>query len=278
MRLLRTLYSFLCSVTLLRGEVLGVPPWAKCSRIAMVPPVVGHQATLLVGRLAVGIVSTTVLAVLLLQPGFGQVFQDEVHILAPSRPARQTGHGPTLKANVDLVLVNVTVTDSEGRLVSDLQASDFSVLDGKHPQQIRYFSSEDAPVSIAVILDTSRSMGNMGNKVEQARGAAMEFFRYSNPQDELAVVTFADAPRSLTEFTDSPAEIELALRPIEAAGQTALWDAVYVGLREMGRARYAKKAMFLAVLLSLRKKLDAAGDGKHYLRAEPWVVYRFDPA
>jgi Ca-activated chloride channel homolog len=208
----------------------------------MIPPVVGRQARVLLERLAVGIVSTTVFAVLLLQPAFAQVFQDEVHILAPSRPARQTGHGATLKANVDLVLVNVTVTDSEDCLVSDLKVSDFSVVDGKHPQQIRYFSSEDAPISIAVILDTSRSMGI---KVEQAREAALELLRYSNPQDEFAVVAFADMPRVVAEFTDSQDEIESALRPVEAAGQTALWDAVYVGLKEMGRARYAKKAILV---------------------------------
>ncbi len=153
----------------------------------MTAPVIHRRAKLRVLKLLIWGLWTTVLAAAFGQPAFAQVFQDEVHILAPSKPARQAEHGPTLKANVDLVLVNVTVTDSEDRLVSNLQASDFSVLDGKHPQHIRYFSSEDAPISVAVILDAS---GSMGNKFEQARSTAIEFFRSSNPQDEFAVTSF----------------------------------------------------------------------------------------
>lgn len=184
----------------------------------------------------------TVLTALFVQPLLAQIGQDDVHILPPSRPARQAEHQATLKTKVDLVLLNVTVTDSEDRLVTNLQASDFSVLDGKLPRHIRYFSSEDAPLSVAVVLDTSRSMAN---KIEEARSAAREFFRCSNPQDEFAVVTFADAPRLLADFTDSLGDIEAVLQSIQADGHTALWDAIYAGLREMSKARYGKKAMLV---------------------------------
>jgi len=176
------------------------------------------------------------------QVGFAQGLQDEVHILARSTPARNDALGLTLKANVDLVLVNVAVTDSDDRFVSNLKAEDFSVVDGKHAQQIRYFATEDAPLSVAIVLDTSRSMRSNS---EQARRAAMEFFQYSNPRDEFAVVTFADRPRLLAGFTDSPDEIEAALQPVEADGFTALWDAVYLALAEMRKARYGKKAVLL---------------------------------
>jgi Ca-activated chloride channel family protein len=205
-------------------------------------PAMGHYARLLAVNLAVGSARASVVAVLLLQPAFAQVFQDEVHILAPSRPARQADHQPTLKAKVDLVLVNVTVTDSEDRLVTNLAASNFLLLDGKHPQHIRYFSSEDAPISVAVILDTSRSMAN---KIGEARSAAIEFFRSANPQDEFAVLAFADQPRLLAGFTDSLEDIESVLQPIQADGHTALWDAIYVGLRQMRKGRYGKKALLL---------------------------------
>jgi len=171
-----------------------------------------------------------------------QIGQDEVHILPPSRPALQAEHQAALKTKVDLVLLNVTVTDSEDRLVSNLEASDFLVLEGKRPQRIRYFSSEDAPISVAVILDAS---GSMENKFEQARSAAIEFFRSSNPQDEFAVLAFADQPRLLADFTDSLDEIASALRPMQADGHTALWDAIYAGLREMRKARYGKKALLV---------------------------------
>ena len=207
-----------------------------------------------------------------LQPVVAQVPNDEVHILPRSAVVRNP-EAPAFKSNVDLVLVNVTVTDSEDRLVNDLHASDFSVLDGKRPQQIRYFSSEDAPISIAVILDTSHSMGI---KLEQAREAALEFFSYSNPKDEFAVVSFADTPRMLAEFTDSEAEIESALRPVEAAGQTALWDAVYVGLKEVGRAHYSKRAMLVISDGGDNHSRYTEGEIKAILKEADVQVYAID--
>jgi Ca-activated chloride channel homolog len=235
--------------------------------------VIHRQAQLWALRLLICSLWTTVLAAPFAQPALAQGFQDEVHMLAPSNPVRRTEREPTLKANVDLVLVNVTVTDSEDRFVSSLQASDFSVLDGKHPQQIRYFSSEDAPMSVAVVLDTSRSMRN---NLEQARSAAMEFFRYSNPQDEFAVVTFADAPRLQADFTDSPADIEAALQPIQADGFTALWDAIYVGLTEMRKARYSKKALLVISDGGDNRSRYTQGELKAVLKEADVQVYAID--
>jgi Ca-activated chloride channel family protein len=208
----------------------------------MIAPVIHSQAKLQVLRLLMWSLWATVLAATFAQPAFAQGFQDEVHILAPSNLVRRTEPGPTLKANVDLVLVNVTVTDSHDRLVRDLRASDFQLVDDKNPRRIRYFSSEDSPISVAVILDIS---GSMGNKIEQARSAAAEFFRSSNPQDEFAVVTFADTPRLLAPFTDSLEDIESLLRPLQPGGPTALWDAMYLGLDAMRTARHGKKALLV---------------------------------
>jgi Ca-activated chloride channel family protein len=238
----------------------------------MISPVMDQRARLLFVRLPVWIVSTTVVVVLLLQPAFAQVFQDEVHILA-SRPARQAEHGPTLKANVDLVLVNVTVTDSEDRLVTDLAASNFLLLDGKHSQHIRYFSSEDTPLSVVVILDTSRSMRN---NLEHVRSAAMEFFKSSNPQDEFAVVTFADTPRLLADFNDSPSGIEAALQPVQADGFTALWDAIYVGLTQMRKARYGKKALLVISDGGDNRSRYTQGEIKSVLKEADVQVYAID--
>jgi Ca-activated chloride channel homolog len=204
--------------------------------------VIYRQVRLRLVRLPLWSLLATLIAIAFVESSIAQVLPDEVHILGPTKPVRQSERGPTLKAKVDLVLVNVTVTDSGDRLVNNLRVDDFSLLDGKQPQQIRYFSSEDAPVSVVVILDTSRSMRT---NCEQVRSAAMEFFRYSNPQDEFAVVAFADAPRLVATFADSPSEIEAALQPIEAEGYTALWDAVYLGLRAMRDARYGKKALLV---------------------------------
>ena len=196
----------------------------------------------LILKLLVWMAGASIFAAVLLPPAFAQVSTDEIHILPRTSPPRQPEHQHALKSSVDLVLVNVTVTDSRDRLVHDLKASDFSLVDGKNPQHIRYFSSEDAPISVVVILDTS---GSMGNKIEQVCSAATEFFRTSNPQDEFAVLTLSDKPRLLTHFTDSLEDIESVLRPIQPGGPTALWDAMYLGLREMRTARYGKKALLV---------------------------------
>jgi Ca-activated chloride channel family protein len=135
--------------------------------------------------------------------------------------------------------------------------------DGKNPQSIRYFSSEDTPISVAVILDTS---GSMGNKIEQARRAAIEFFRSSNPQDDFALVTFADRAHLAADFTDSVNDIESVLRPIQAGGETALWDAVYLGLQQMRKARYGKKALLVIS--------DGGDNSSRYTQAEIKSVLR----
>jgi Ca-activated chloride channel family protein len=205
----------------------------------------------------------TVFAAVLLPPVFAQVSPDEIHILPRTSPPHQPEPQRTLKTSVDLVLINVTVTDSHDRLIHDLKANDFSLVDGKEPQRIRYFSSEDAPISVAVILDTS---GSMGNKIDQVCSAAIEFFRSSNPQDEFAVVSFADKPRLLAHFTDPLEDIESVLRPIQPGGPTALWDAMYVGLNAMRTARYGKKALLVIS--------DGGDNYSHYTQSEIKSVLR----
>jgi len=211
-------------------------------RFSMFCPVTNQERKLPIVGLHIWIAVLSMVAVLSLQTGFAQSSSDKVHILPPSSPDRKAGQRAFLKANVDLVLVNVTVTDFKDRVVSNLRASDFSVLDDKYRQQIRYFSSEDVPFSLVVVLDSS---GSMRNKFEQARSAATEFFQCSNPLDEFALIAFADRPRVLAEPDGSLSEIEPALSRVQPGGETALWDAVYLGLQRLRSARYTRKALLL---------------------------------
>jgi Ca-activated chloride channel family protein len=235
-------------------------------------PLIQRRTKLRILKLLIWGLWMAVLGGLFSQPVLAQVANDEVHILSRSTlvPGSQQ---PAFKANVDLVLVNVTVTDSDDRLVSNLRASDFSLLDGKHSQQIRYFSSEDAPISVAVILDTSRSMRN---KFDQVGSAAMEFFRCSNPQDEFTVVAFADAPRLVADFTSSPEEVEAALQPVQAEGFTALWDAIYAGLTQMRKAHYGKKALLVISDGGDNHSRYTQGEIKSVLKEADVEVYAID--
>jgi Ca-activated chloride channel family protein len=155
---------------------------------------------------------------------------------------RERGPLPNIKTNVNLVLVDVTVTDREGRVVNGLKARDFSVLDEKREQKVRYFSTEDAPISVAVLIDSSSSMWR---NFDHVRSAALDFFRESNPQDEFAIISFAVTPTVVIDFSDHIDELQPVLWSIEPKGYTALSDAIYWGANYVRRGRYAKKALLL---------------------------------
>ena len=147
-----------------------------------------------------------------------------------------------MKVDVDLVLVNVTVTDPMNRLVTGLEKDNFQLLEGSKTEDIRHFSSEDAPISLGVIFDMS---GSMSDKLERARDAAVEFFKTANPQDEFFMITFSDRPEVLSDFTKSVEDIQGKLIFTIAKGRTALLDAIYLGMDKMREARNSKKALLI---------------------------------
>ena len=104
-----------------------------------------------------------------------------------------------------MVLVPVTITDPMNRLVTGLDRENFNLFEGRDQQEIKTFSSEDAPVSLGVIFDMS---GSMGSKIERAREAVIEFFKTANPQDEFFMITFADKPEAISDFTSSVEDIQ----------------------------------------------------------------------
>src|SRR5256884_8387074 len=181
---------------------------------------------------------------------WAQVTGDDVHIsprVVPVQPkaneiidpALKT-HTKPLKVDVDLVLVPVTICDPMNRLVTGLDKDNFSLFEGKEAQEIRHFSSEDAPVSLGVIFDMS---GSMSSKIERAREAVMEFFKTANPQDEFFMITFADKPEEISDFTQSVEDIQGKLVYTIPKGRTALLDAIYLGVSKMRQANYPKKAL-----------------------------------
>ena len=147
-------------------------------------------------------------------PALGQTDVNDVHIVprvekeVPKESLVAPGlkaHVRPLKVDVDLVLVPVTITDPLNRLVTGLEKENFQLMEGSAAQEIRTFSSEDAPVSLGVIFDSS---GSMSSKMDRAKDAVIEFFKTANPQDEFFMITFSDAPEEVTDFKRSvPAEI-----------------------------------------------------------------------
>jgi Ca-activated chloride channel homolog len=151
-------------------------------------------------------------------------------------------HTRPIRVDVDLVLVPVTITDPMNRLVTGLEKENFIVLDNGEKQAIQHFSSEDAPISLGVIFDTS---GSMSNKIEKARGAVVEFFKTANPEDEFFVIAFNDKPTLISDFTNSVEAVQGQLLYAAPKGRTALLDAIYLGIAKMRQAKQQRKALLI---------------------------------
>ena len=107
----------------------------------------------------------------------------------PTENSQRIEKGKALKAETDLALINVTVTDPYGRLVTGLEQSNFRIFEDGVEQEVLRFSGEDVPISIGVIFDMS---GSMSDKIEKSRQAAVQFFRTANPKDEFLLINFND--------------------------------------------------------------------------------------
>ena len=181
---------------------------------------------------------------------------NQVHVVPPAPPATATKADPSIpltpgatlrsgiqfRVDTNLVLVPLTVTDPMDRLVTGLEKQNFSIFEDNHTEAIRTFASDDAPVSVGVILDLS---GSMGNKVVRARGAVLQFMKTSNPQDEFFVIGFNDRPQLITDFTSSEDDVEARLATVEVGHRTALLDAIYFGLEKMKQAKFQRKALLV---------------------------------
>jgi VWFA-related protein len=151
-----------------------------------------------------------------------------------------------IRANVDRVVLPITVLDRKGALVGGLVQRNFAVLEDGQPQHIRTFLYRDIPVTVGLIVDSSSSMAP---KRETAIIAALHFLKLSNPADEVFVVNFNDKvyfglPDS-APFSGNPRSLRDALLAFPSQGRTALYDAVAAGLEYLGRGSKEKKALIV---------------------------------
>ena len=165
---------------------------------------------------------------------------NDVHVLSTAMPSTGAPTRRTVRANVDLVLVNVTVLDKAGRAVSGLQPEHFALLDDKNPQTVRYVSNVDEPISLVVVLDASASMAA---RIEDVRSAFSELVTTSNPQDDVALIVVRDEPYVALSFNDPASELQGTLDALQPNGATSLWDAMYLGVKELKNSHCQRKAM-----------------------------------
>ena len=152
---------------------------------------------------------------------------------------------PVFKADVDAVNLAVSISDGQ-RFVTDLGESDFQVYEDGVQQSLSIFSHEQAPISLAILIDCSLSMEY---KLDEARAAATRFVRRLRPQDEAQVVQFNERVRVAQDFTNDTARLEAAIQSSQASGGTALYTAVYVALRDLAKQRRESETRRLAIVV-----------------------------
>lgn len=159
-----------------------------------------------------------------------------------SKQSRETKEGETIiKVKTEVVSFTVTVTDSYDRLVTGLSSQHFEVFENKVKQSIEYFRDEDAPVSVGIVFDTS---GSMSGKLDRAREALKAFIRTSHDNDDFFLVGFNQRANLLAEFSDGDT-LASKLSLVNPRGQTALYDAVYLGIEKVRQGRHNKRALLV---------------------------------
>jgi Ca-activated chloride channel family protein len=152
----------------------------------------------------------------------------------------------TISVNVNMVVLRATAQDHKGTLVSGLGKDEFQVYEDGVLQPIKYFSHEDIPVTVGLVIDNS---GSMRPKRADVIAAALAFARSSNPQDQMFVVNFNEKVSfglpDNTPFTDQVAQLEGALSRIAADGETALYDAVAAALEHLKKGKCDKKVLIV---------------------------------
>ncbi len=170
---------------------------------------------------------------------------------------KQDTRAATFRADTNLVVIPVTVTDSVNRFVLGLQKEDFQLFEEGAEQTVAQFSGEDAPLSVGLVFDES---GSMDYKLRTSRDAVAQFLKTLNQDDEAFLVEFGETAKLSVPFTAHPDEIQTALKNAQPGGLTAMMDAISIGLSEMKKAKNPRKAI---VIIS-----DGGDNHSHYTGAQ----------
>ena len=149
---------------------------------------------------------------------------------------------PPIKVDVQLVTLTATVEDSKGYAISGLKKEDFVVYEERVRQEIEVFQSERVPVSLGVVFDTS---GSMVDKIEEVEDAVIHFIDTTNPEDEIFLVEFNFHASLVEDLTGDRQRLRRAVRRLNARGGTALYEAIVMGLQHLQRGRHKKKALLV---------------------------------
>jgi len=148
--------------------------------------------------------------------------------------ASQAPQRPSFRGGVDVVSLNVTVTDQSRNFVTSLEQGDFVVFEDGVKQDVTYFNKAQLPVALSLLIDTSASMED---KLRLAQEAAIGFIRRMKPDDIAQVIDFDNRVSILQQFTSDRPALEAAIRQTVPNGSTSLHNAIYISLKELKKVR-----------------------------------------
>jgi Ca-activated chloride channel family protein len=156
--------------------------------------------------------------------------------LAAAGAVALEAQGQRIRSGIELVSLNVTVTDGSSKYVTDLNEEDFEVYEDGAKQKLTFFSKTQQPISLALLLDTSASMDE---RMGIAQEAAIGFARQMHKDDQAEVIDFDSQVRVLSPFTNDAAALEKAIRQTTPNGSTSLYNAIYISLKELKKVKAA---------------------------------------
>ena len=137
---------------------------------------------------------------------------------------------PAFKSGIDVVSLNVTVTDQANRFITDLLLEDFMIYEDGVRQEISFFTQRQSPVTFSLLLDTSASMDEQMTMVQEA---AIGFAKRIRLEDTAGIIDFDSRVEILQAFTNDVEKLEYAIRRTSAGGSTSLYNALYISLKEL---------------------------------------------
>ncbi len=185
-------------------------------------------------KLAIQVIFGTLLMTLSLSFAIGQT---------PSATSTPDDPDRPLRVKTDLVTLTLTVTDQYGRYVSGLSKNAFTITDNNQEQDIQFFSDSDAPVSVGIVFDVSGSMA--GEKILKAQQALSRFISTSHPMDEYFLIAFNSRAQLLLDRSRDGEAVLRKLTMVQPSKDTALYDAVYLGVDRVTRGAHQKKALLI---------------------------------
>ena len=155
----------------------------------------------------------------------------------PTPPPQATGadrQRPSFRSGIDIVSLNVTVTDAQNHYITDLAEGDFSVFEDGVKQNITFFSRRQQPIALSLLLDSSASMEQHLGTLQTA---ATNFIKKMKPNDIAQVIDFDSRVEIRQGFTGNQSDLQGAIEQTNAGGSTSLHNAIYIALKELRKVK-----------------------------------------